>query len=107
MRRTRDEGLPGMRPDLTPGGERSVYFPTVRTGPLGEANQSMLTYDFYAEEAHKETMDLARDSESRGPQKAVYVLGEAPDGSTADLALRRGFFVYLPIYQEGEPLEGR
>ena len=62
MRRTRDEGLPGMRPDLTPGGERSVYFPLVRTGPLGEANQSMLNYDFYAEDVHKETMDLARDS---------------------------------------------
>jgi serine phosphatase RsbU (regulator of sigma subunit)/CHASE1-domain containing sensor protein/anti-sigma regulatory factor (Ser/Thr protein kinase) len=104
MRRTRDEGLPRMRPDVTPGGERSVYFPIVRTGPLGEANQSMLTYDFYAEEAHKETMDLARDSGEPRATKAVYVLGEAPAGSTADLALRRGFFVYLPIYQEGEPL---
>jgi serine phosphatase RsbU (regulator of sigma subunit)/CHASE1-domain containing sensor protein/anti-sigma regulatory factor (Ser/Thr protein kinase) len=105
MRKTRDEGLPGMRPDLTPGGERTVYFPLARTGPLGEANQSMLNYDLYADRVHRETMNLARDSGEPRATKAVYVLGEAPAGSIADLALRRGFFVYLPIYQEGEPLE--
>ena len=26
-----------------------------------------------------------------------------PPNATADLALREGFVVYLPIYQEGEP----
>ncbi len=104
MRRTRDEGMPGMRPDLTPGGERSVYYPLARTGPLGEANQSMLNYDLYADRVQRETMDLARDSGEPRATEAVYVLGEAPAGSIADLALRRGFFVYLPIYQEGEPL---
>jgi serine phosphatase RsbU (regulator of sigma subunit)/CHASE1-domain containing sensor protein/anti-sigma regulatory factor (Ser/Thr protein kinase) len=103
MRKTRDEGLPEMRPGLNPGGERSVYFPLTRTGPLGEANQSMLNYDFYAEDVHKEIMDLARDSGEPRATKMVYVLDEAPN-STADLALRRGFFVYLPIYQERKPL---
>jgi serine phosphatase RsbU (regulator of sigma subunit)/CHASE1-domain containing sensor protein/anti-sigma regulatory factor (Ser/Thr protein kinase) len=103
MRRTRDAGLPEMHPDLKPGGERSVYFPLTRTGPLGEANQSMLNYDFYAEEVHKKTMDLARDSGEPRATKMVYVLSEALHNGTADLALRRGFVVYLPIYQEGEP----
>ena len=103
MRKTRDEGLPEMRPDLNPGGERSVYFPLTRTGPLGEANQSMLNYDFYAEDVHRKTMDLARDSGEPRATKMVYVLDEAPRNATADLALRRGFVVYLPIYQEGEP----
>jgi serine phosphatase RsbU (regulator of sigma subunit)/CHASE1-domain containing sensor protein/anti-sigma regulatory factor (Ser/Thr protein kinase) len=102
MRRTQDEGLPEMRPDLNPGGERSVYFPLTRTGPLGEANQSMLNYDFYAERVHKETMDLARDSGEPRATKMVYVLSEAPPNHNADLDLRRGFVVYLPIYQEGE-----
>ena len=92
-----------MRPDLGPGGERSAYFPLTRTGPLSEANQSMLNYDLYAEGVHRETMDLARDSGEPRATNAVYVLGKAPDSSTADLALRRGFIVYLPIYQEGEP----
>jgi serine phosphatase RsbU (regulator of sigma subunit)/CHASE1-domain containing sensor protein/anti-sigma regulatory factor (Ser/Thr protein kinase) len=105
MRETQDEGLPSMRPDLTPGGERSVYYPLVRTGPLGEANQSLLNYDFYAEGVHRETMDLARDSGEPRATNAVYVLDEAPANATADLILRRGFYVYLPIYQEGEPLE--
>jgi serine phosphatase RsbU (regulator of sigma subunit)/CHASE1-domain containing sensor protein/anti-sigma regulatory factor (Ser/Thr protein kinase) len=103
MRKTRDEGLPEMRPDLNPGGERSVYFPLTRTGPLGEANQNMLNYDFYAEDVHRKTMDLARDSGEPRATKMVYVLDEAPRNATADLALRRGFVVYLPIYQEGEP----
>src|SRR5215213_9252656 len=34
MRRTREQGLPEMRPDLNQSGERSVYFPLTRTGPL-------------------------------------------------------------------------
>ena len=104
MRKTRDEGLPEMRPDLNRGGERSVYFPLTRTGPLGEANQSMLNYDFYAEVVHKKTMDLARDSGEPRATKMVYVLDETLPNATADLALRRGFVVYLPIYQEGEPV---
>src|SRR5215208_5109304 len=103
MRRTKDEDLPAMRPDLNPGGERSVYFPLTRTGPLGKANQSMLNYDLYTEDVHKKTMDLARDSGEPWATKMVYVLGEAPRNSTADLALQKGFVVYLPIYQEGEP----
>ena len=104
MRKTRDEGLPEMRPDLNRGGERSVYLPLTRTGPLGEANQSMLNYDFYAEVVHKKTMDLARDSGEPRATKMVYVLDETLPNATADLALRRGFVVYLPIYQEGEPV---
>jgi CHASE1-domain containing sensor protein len=104
MRRARGSGLQGMRPDLNPGGERSAYFPLTYTGPLGEANQTILNYDFYAEGAHKKAMDLARDSGEPRATKMVYVLSETPSGSTADLALRRGFFVYLPIYEEGESL---
>ena len=104
VRRSQDEGLPELRPDLNPGGERSMYFPLTRTGPLSEANQSMLDYDFYTEDVHRETMDLARDSGEPRATKMVYVLSHAPPNSTADLALRPGFVVYLPIYQEGEPL---
>jgi serine phosphatase RsbU (regulator of sigma subunit)/anti-sigma regulatory factor (Ser/Thr protein kinase) len=49
-------------------------------------------------------MDRARDSGSPRATKIVYVLSEAPAGHNADLALRPGFAVYLPIYQKGEPL---
>jgi serine phosphatase RsbU (regulator of sigma subunit)/CHASE1-domain containing sensor protein/anti-sigma regulatory factor (Ser/Thr protein kinase) len=104
MRKAREEGLPEMRPDLDPGGERTVYFPVTYVGPLGDANESMLDHDFYAEEPHREAMDLARDSGEPQATQMVYVLSEAPPDSTTDLALRRGFFVYLPIYREGEPL---
>jgi signal transduction histidine kinase len=103
-RRAREEGLPELRPDLDPGGERPAYFPITYTGPLDEANQSMLSYDFYAEATHREVMDQARDTGSPRATRIAYVLTEAPPDSSADLALRTGFVVYLPVYEEGEPL---
>jgi PAS domain S-box-containing protein len=103
-RRAREEGLPEMRPDLDPGGERSAYFPVTYTGPLDEANRNMLNHDFYAEAVHREAMDQARDTGSPRATKMVYVPSEAPSSHSADLALRPGFVVYLPIYQKGEPL---
>jgi PAS domain S-box-containing protein len=103
-RRAREENLPALQPDLIPGGERSTYFPITYTGPLEKANQSRLNYNFYAEAAHSEAMDLARDSGEPRATRKVYVLTEAPPNSDADLALQSGFVVYLPIYQEGEPL---
>src|SRR5919107_1084490 len=103
-RRAREENLPALQPDLIPGGERSTYFPITYTGPLEKANQSRLNYNFYAEAAHSEAMDLARDTGKPRATRKVYVLTEAPPNSDADLALQPGFVVYLPIYQEGEPL---
>jgi len=49
-------------------------------------------------------MDRARDTGEPQATRLVYVLTEAPPGSDADLALRTGFVVYLPVYEEGEPL---
>jgi PAS domain S-box-containing protein len=103
-RRVREENLPALQPDLIPGGERSTYFPITYTGPLEEANQSRLNYDFYADAAHREAMDLARDTGEPRATKKVYVLTETPPNSGADLALQPGFVVYLPIYQAGESL---
>jgi PAS domain S-box-containing protein len=105
VRRARDEGLPELRPDLSPGGERPAYFPITYTGPLNKVNQSMLNYDPYADPEHRVAMDRARDSGFPRATKRVYVLSEAPPNSSADLALRNGFSVYLPIYEEGEPQE--
>jgi serine phosphatase RsbU (regulator of sigma subunit)/CHASE1-domain containing sensor protein len=104
VRRARDEGLPSLHPDLDAGGERPTYFPITYTEPLDAANQKRLNYNFYAEAVHREAMDRARDSGSPRATKMVYVLSEAPAGHNADLALRPGFAVYLPIYQKGEPL---
>ncbi len=98
----RKEGLPEMRPDLNPGGERSAYFPLTLVAPSGKANLSMLDEDAYTDPAHKAAMDRARDTGSPQATKMVYVLSEPTPGSTADLALRPGFAVYLPVYAEGE-----
>ena len=74
MQRAHEERLPQMRPDLDPGGERPAYFPITYTGPLDEANQSILNYDLYAEGVHKEAMERARDSGIARATKMVYVL---------------------------------
>src|ERR671915_1010839 len=96
-RRAREENLPALQPDLIPGGERSTYFPITYTGPLEEANQSRLNYDFYTDAPHREAMDLARDAGEPRATRKVFVLTEAPPNSDADLALQPGFVVYLPI----------
>jgi serine phosphatase RsbU (regulator of sigma subunit)/CHASE1-domain containing sensor protein/anti-sigma regulatory factor (Ser/Thr protein kinase) len=103
-RRAQREGLPPLHPDLVPGGERRVYFPITYIGPLDAANQERLYYDFYADPVHREAMDQARDTGEPQATKMVDVLTEAPPSHSADLALRSGFVVYLPIYQKDQPL---
>ena len=103
-RRAQREDLPSLHPDLVPGGERRVYFPITYVGPLNAANQERLYYDFYADPVHREAMDQARDTGEPQATKMVDVLTEAPPSHSADLALRSGFVVYLPIYQKDQPL---
>ena len=100
----REDGLPEMRPDLDPGGERSAYFPLTLVAPADEANLNGLSQDVYTVPAHKVAMDKARDKGSPQATRMVYVLAEPPRDSSAELALRPGFAVYLPVYAEGEPV---
>jgi len=101
----RKEGLPEMRPDLDPGGERSAYFPLTRVAPTNEANLRMINQDAYTYPAHAAAMDEARDTGSPQATRMVYVLTEPTANSITDLALSPGFAVYLPVYAEGEPVE--
>jgi CHASE1-domain containing sensor protein len=103
-RRAQRDDLPSLHPDLVPGSERKEYFPITYIGPLDAANQERLNYDFYADPVHREAMDQARDTGEPQATKMVDVLTEAPPSHSADLALRSGFVVYLPIYQKDQPL---
>ena len=98
----REEGRPRMRPDLDSGGERSAYFPLTLVAPLDRANLNMINHDYYTDPAHKMAMDKARDSGSPRATRPVYVMTEAPEGSSADLRLGQGFAVYLPVYDEAK-----
>jgi signal transduction histidine kinase len=104
-RKARREGLPDMRPDLDPGGERSAYFPLALVAPTDEANLTLINQDAYTEQAHRVAMDRARDTGSPQATRMVYVLTEPQANSSADLALSPGFAVYLPVYAEGEPVD--
>ena len=103
VRRMEEDGLPGLRPDLDPGGERSVYFPVKLAAPADEANRDMFGRDAYVDTVSRAAMDRARDSGAPQATEMTYVLAEAAPEAGADLALRSGFLVYLPVYAEGEP----
>ncbi|HEV2744082.1 MAG TPA: CHASE domain-containing protein, partial [Rubrobacter sp.] len=102
VRRMEEDGLPGLRPDIETGGERPVYFPVRLAAPADEANRDMFGRDLYADAANRAAMDSARnDGLPRATEKAYVLTRTAPDAG-ADLALRPGFVVYLPVYGEGE-----
>jgi signal transduction histidine kinase len=105
VREAREKGMPDMRPDLDPDGERSAYFPLALVAPSDEANLTMINQDAYTERAHKVAMDEARDTGTPQATRMVYVLTGPTANSSADLALSPGFAVYLPVYTEGEPVE--
>jgi CHASE1-domain containing sensor protein len=99
-REAREEGMRDLWPE--PDVERSAYFPLTFVAPSYEANQKMINYDVYSDPTHRSVMDRARDT---GEPKATgmdYVLTNAPSHSEADLVMKKGFVVYLPVYQEGE-----
>ncbi len=100
-----EEGIPELRPDLNPGGEREAYFPLRFMAPANEANGARINYDAYTDPAHRKAMDRARDSGLPRATETVYVRTAPGSGSSADLALRPGVAVYLPVYREGEPHE--
>jgi signal transduction histidine kinase len=103
VRESWEKGLPKLRPDLNPGGERAAYFPLKFMAPSSEANRVRINYDAYTEPAHRVAMDRARDSGSPRATGTIYVPTEPFSNSSGDLALRPGFAVYLPVYREGEP----
>lgn len=102
VERSRREGFPDLTPDVEPGEERPAYFPVVYVGPPNQANTSMVGNDLYSDPAHRSAMNQARDTGSPQATSMVYVLTGTDDDSAADLALRPGFAVYLPVYRRGE-----
>ena len=103
VRESREKGLPKLRPDLNPGGERAAYFPLKFMAPSNEANRVRINYDAYTDPTHQIAMDRARDSGLPRATGTIYVPTEPYPNSSGDLALRPGFAVYLPIYREGKP----
>jgi signal transduction histidine kinase len=100
-REARKEGVRDLWPE--PDAERSAYFPLEFAAPSNEANRRMIGYDVYSDPEHRSAMDRARDTGTPQATRLDYVLTEASSGSAADLAWRKGYLVYLPVYQEDLP----
>jgi signal transduction histidine kinase len=103
LRRMEEDGLAGLRPSLELGGERPVYYPVRLAAPADDANRDMFGRDAYVDPVNQEAMDRARDDGSPRATATTYVLTETPPDAAGDLALRSGFVVYLPVYEDGEP----
>jgi CHASE1-domain containing sensor protein len=100
-REARKEGVRDLWP--VPDGERSACFPLKFVGPSYEANRKMINYDAYSDPANRAVMEQARDIGEPQATGMDYVLANSPSHSEADLVLRKGYVVYLPVYQEDEP----
>jgi signal transduction histidine kinase len=100
-RKARVKGVRDLWPE--PDGKRSAFFPLKFVAPLYEANRKMIGYDAYADPAHRPVMERARDTGSPQATRLDYLLANAPPDSEADLALRKGFVVYLPVFKRNEP----
>jgi signal transduction histidine kinase len=100
-REAREEDLRDLWPE--PDGERSAYFPLEFVAPSSEANRRMVGYDAYSDPAHRSVMDRARDTASPQATGMDYVLTDALSHSETDLVLKKGFVVFLPVYQEDLP----
>jgi signal transduction histidine kinase len=87
----------------SPDGEEGAYFPLTYVEPLTEANAATLGDDLYAVPAYRAAMDEARDTNSPRATGKVYLISETGPNSVADLALKKGFLVFVPIYGQGEP----
>ena len=100
----RDEGITN-RSGIRPDGERSEYFPMTFIEPFDEVNGNLLGYDAYSNPEYRAAMDRARDTGQAVATGKVYVLTEAPEGSRADLTLKPGLVVYLPVYRKSRPID--
>jgi CHASE1-domain containing sensor protein len=101
-REAREEGVRDLWPE--PDGERSAYYPLKLVAPSNEANRRMFGYDAYSDPDHRSVMDRARDTNSQQATRMAYILTNAPSHAEEDVALTKGFAVYLPVYQQGEPV---
>lgn len=105
FREARERGQPGLRPDLDPGGERAGYYPVKFVEPMDAANRDLISRDEYTEPEHRVAMDRARDTGEPVATSRVYIMTETAPGAIADLSMRPGFVVYMPVYRKGEPTE--
>ena len=102
----REEGVGDFGSSLgrhSPEGEEGAYFPLTYVEPLTEANATTLGDDLYAVPAYRAAMDEARDTNSPRATGKVYLISETGPNSKADLALKKGFLVFVPIFDQGEP----
>lgn len=91
IREVRVEGFPGYQ--IRPDGDRAEYTSITYFEPLNSRNQRALGYDMYTESVRREAMGRARDQDVPSVSGKVVLVQEA------DLEMKNGFLMFLPVYR--------
>ncbi|MGI8649090.1 MAG: CHASE domain-containing protein [Rubrobacter sp.] len=86
---------------LPSSGSRDVSTTVEFVGPSNLASKNLLGYDFYTEGLHRAAMQAARDTGEPQATSRDYVYVQNRNSGGPSLALRPGFFVYVPVYEAG------
>ncbi len=98
----RASGFPDF--EVWPVGQRNIYSSIIYLEPFDKFNVKAFGYDMYSDSVRKEAMERARDTGKASLSGAVVLVQEG------QLAVQKGFNLYLPIYKTGpapETLEAR
>lgn len=82
-------------------GDQVIQTPVEFAGPSNLASANLLGYDFYAEDLHRTAMQTALETGEPQATSREFVYVQNQTGEGASLALRPGFFVYVPVYEGG------
>lgn len=78
---------------ISPNGTRELYTPIMYVEPVSDLNVSLLGFDAFSDELHKEAMNFARNTGSAGMTNKVNFSDE----------LTPSLMIYAPIYKYGLP----
>jgi PAS domain S-box-containing protein len=94
LQRARQQGV--IEYNITPEGNREVYYPIIHLEPFNERNRRAFGYDMFSEPVRRKAMELARDTGTTAMSGKVILVQER------DRNVQNGFLIYLPIYEGGE-----
>jgi diguanylate cyclase (GGDEF)-like protein/PAS domain S-box-containing protein len=92
-------GLAGVDYAIEPAGSRDSYAPIIERLPFADSKHAVLGFDSWASPERRDALERARDS------GLAVMSGKVQLASDLGMREQPGFLMYLPIYQQGQPLD--
>lgn len=93
----RAEGFPEYT--IKPPGERDEYSAIIYLEPFDWRNKRAFGYDMWSNDMRRQAMARARDTGQASTSGIITLVQETKED------VQKGFLTYLPLYQEGVPLD--